>query len=696
MNNNKRLLRGQSLVELLFAIAFAGIVLPALLTAFVSSREGKAQQQQRIDAVALMKEGEEAVRVVRERGWIPFAVDGTYHPVASASSWTLSPGVETVNGYIRRVDISSVYRESASGAIVTSGGVLDVSTKKVVASVSWTTPNPSSASATMYVTRYLDNLAYTETTAAQFNLGIKTLTNVTNTSGGEIVLGTNTKGQWCSPQLSIASVGLPDKPNALFATEGNIYVATGQTTNASQVSFAHVLVTNTDPPTSSVHGLIKGFKTTSVFGEPAYGYITTTSDTKEVVIINLNLYDDAPNKILHQEGWFNTTTNTNSADTADGNSVFVMKDANNQDRGYVAAGKYLYVFDLSSKTGSRPRVGTRIQFVPGANTGTAGQIYGRVISGHTYIFIAIVGNTPEEIKIADVTNPNNINQWKIVGGLNIEPNGCSSLESGKAVYVNPEGTRAYISSTNDAHFKEFFVVDTTNKTSPILLGGLASNPPCTNGGGYEASGMDPTQSAIAAGQTNRAILVGTDATGDSINSVEYQVLDLTNEGHPTYCGGLQFDQGVYGVAAVKEADGDAYTYIITGDTNAELKIIQGGPDGIYLDSGTFESAILDVGYDTVFNRLSATTTMPALTDIKFQIALANAVSGSCSGASYNYVGPDGTASTYFSSSGGTIPQNSDGNGYENPGRCMRYKAFLSTTDYNATPVVNDVSVNYSP
>lgn len=686
------LINGQSLVELLLAIAFASIVLPILIVPFISSREGKPQQRQRVQAVTLLKEAQEAVRSIRENGWPALASDGTYHPVATVSAWTLVPGMQVANGYTRWVTIESVTRDASTGAIVTSGGIVDASTKKVTANVSWSGPTGSSVSAAMYLTRYLGNLSHVETTQAQFNSGTQTSVNVTNTSGGEIVLATNTKGQWCGPNLSLAAVSLPGVPNAVYATEGNIYAATGQTAQSSQDSFAHVLVANTDPPSSSLQGKLQGYQTNAVFGEPGWGYIATTNNTKEVVIVNLNQFDDVPNKILHEQGYFDARRSASTNETLDGHTIFVTKDVSNNDRGYMTAGHYLYVFDLSSKTGSRPRVGNRIQF---ANSGDkAGEIYVRNVGSRTYVFIAVEGSTPEELKIADVTNPSS--GWGIVGDINIEPNNCSALESGKAIYTSTDGTRAYISSTNDTSFKEFFSINTTSKTNPSLVGGFASNPPCTNGGGYEAGGMDPEQSVVVPGVANRAILVGRDTPNDGINSQEYQVLDLTNEANPSKCGGLQLDQGVYGVAAVKEADGDAYAYIITGDATNQLKIIQGGPDGVYLDAGVLESAVFNAGYQTVFNRISASTTLPAQTSVQFQVAVADPVSGSCASADYQYVGPDGTPATYFPASGGVIPQDNNGSGYENPGQCFRYKVFLATTNYNATPVVNDVSINYSP
>lgn len=676
---------GALLIEALVGLAIASIVLPALFLGFFATKQGKAQQNQRIEAIALMKEAEEVVRNVREKGWISFATNGTFHPLVTGTAWSLDPGEENINGFTRSIIISNIYRD-ANGNVVNSGGTLDPSTKKVDIKVSWGQPYSSSVDSIMYITRYLQNASNQQSTVQDFTSGTSVNTSVTNSNGGEIILSANSKGQWCSPNLSIAAISLPGTPNALTATEGNVYVSTGATTNASQDSFAHILISNTSHPTGTLHGKLRGYKTNAVFGDENWGYIATTNDTKEAVIINLNQYSDQPNKIYSEQGYFNTVTDSGSSSTTDAQTIFIMNN-----KGYITAGNYLYVFDLSSKNGSRPKIGNRIQF---ANSGdSAGEIFGRVINGETYIFIAIQGSTVEELKIANVTNPTDPNKWKIVGGINIEPNNCSSLESGKAIYVNPSGTRTYISSTNDASFKEFFVIDTSNKTSPQLVGGIATNPPCTNGGGYEAGGMNPEQSVVVSLLENRAILVGKDATGDGVNSEEYQVLDLTNEANPTRCGGLNMDQGILGIASVRESDGDTYSYIIDG--NNTLKIIQGGPDGTYLEQGSFESSAIDLIQEAALNRIAPVATIPSNTDVKFQVAGADPVNGSCTNSTYSFVGPDGTGSTFFGASGGPIPTSS-GPGFKNPARCVKYKAILSTTNYSVTPTIFDVSINYSP
>jgi hypothetical protein len=91
---------------------------------------------------------------------------------------------------------------------------------------------------------------------------------------------------------------------------------------------------------------------------------------------------------------------------------------------------------------------------------------------------------------------------------------------------------------------------------------------------------------------------GKDGVSNSNDAKEYQVLNSSTEATPTYCGGINFDSGFNDLTSVSEADGDNYVYMVANTTVNELKIIQGGPDGTYLDTGTMESTPLDVGYST--------------------------------------------------------------------------------------------------
>ncbi|MBI3443436.1 hypothetical protein HY008_02100 [Candidatus Woesebacteria bacterium] len=634
----KKTARGQSLVELLIAIGLTSLFLPALITGLIASRSGKAQQIQRAYAIALLKEGEEALRNVREAGWNTFAINGTFHPATAGTSWTLVNGPENINGFTRSITIRNAFR-NASGNLVLSGGSVDPSTKRVIIIVSWNSPFFSSIDSDYYMTRYLDNASYIQTTEADFLTGVRAGTTVTNDAGGEVTLSAGGRGDWCKPNTSIvAQLDLPKQgvANAISSQEGRIFAGTGE--NASGVSLADINVTNTNPPVPSILGTVDGYKTNDVFVDSPYGYVATDTNSSEIVIIDLSNYQAV--------GSFD------SPGPGDANSIFVSGSI-----GYMTAGNMLYTFDLSAKTGSRPAKDPDGVILAGVGS----SIY--VAGGYAYV---AVDSTSSQLQIVDVQNPNNlvVVGQAVVAGL-----------GGKDVFVNSAGIRAYLATANSSGQNEFFIIDTSTKTGtrPTL-------------GSYDTSGMDPKGVRVVTG--NKAIVVGTSAE-------EYQVINIADEANPVRCGGLNFDTGVNGVSSVIETDGDAYSYIITGDAGVELKVIEGGPGGQYASSGTYESETFDPGYETAFNRFYVNIGEPPGTDLTFQIAVADGVGGSCSGANFNFVGPDGTSDTFYTDDG-VIPLNDDGVGYENPGRCFRYRAYFSTSESTSTPILYDVTVNYSP
>src|SRR5213075_2353475 len=80
--------------------------------------------------------------------------------------------------------------------------------------------------------------------------------------------------------------------------------------------------------------------------------------------------------------------------------------------------------------------------------------------------------------------------------------------------------------------------------------------------------------------------------------------------------------------------------------------------------------------------LSWTGSTPAGTTLRFQIAASNSRFGP-----FNFVGPDTTAATFFTTSGASLSQ-------FNGLRYLKYKAYLSTTNMNVTPTLNAVTVCY--
>ncbi|MBV9927595.1 MAG: carboxypeptidase regulatory-like domain-containing protein [Acidobacteria bacterium] len=96
-----------------------------------------------------------------------------------------------------------------------------------------------------------------------------------------------------------------------------------------------------------------------------------------------------------------------------------------------------------------------------------------------------------------------------------------------------------------------------------------------------------------------------------------------------------------------------------------------------LVSGT-KDANPAVGSIPNWGALSWTADTPANTAVTFQVAASNNVNGP-----FNFVGPNGTAATFFTN-GGSLSQ-------FNGLRYLRYKASLSTTNNQVTPVLHDVT-----
>ncbi len=101
-------------------------------------------------------------------------------------------------------------------------------------------------------------------------------------------------------------------------------------------------------------------------------------------------------------------------------------------------------------------------------------------------------------------------------------------------------------------------------------------------------------------------------------------------------------------------------------------------------SGEFESSLKDanpaVGFTPTWTTISWNATTPANTAISFQVAASNSPTGP-----FNFVGPDTTAGTFFTTSGASLSQ-------FNGNRYLKYKAYLSTTNNTVTPTLNDVEV----
>ncbi len=456
----------------------------------------------------------------------------------------------------------------------------------------------------------------------------KNITSSITTTG---TLVNQANGDWCAPTLNLGSLDLPKSgvANAVAAIQGQIAAGTGD--NASGVSYANVAIT--DPaapatPSASILGTFDGYKTNDVFTEQNYAYLATDTNFKEVEIIDLT---NITNGKYAEAGYFNAPGNGNANSIATSGNV-----------GYMVGGSKIYSFDLASKSGSRPVLDADGLSLPG----TARRL--SIVGSRAYV---VTSNDDAQLVIVDISSPNNLSVRQQV---NLDALG------GTALYVNSDSTRAYVTTTESSTKRELFIVNIDE--SSAQFGQIVNS--------YDTNGMDPKGVVLV--NIPRMVIVGT-------GGEEYQVINVTDETAAlSKCGGLEINSGINGISTVFTAAQRAYSYIVTGDANTELKIIEGGPGGTGSGGGlTVDSPALDVGHTATFNRISVSSLTPPGVSATYRVA----VSTDC--INYNFVGN-------YTTDGGAIPTGI------NPGRCFKYRVTFSGGGTGPTDVSTTVDVNYSP
>ena len=167
--------------------------------------------------------------------------------------------------------------------------------------------------------------------------------------------------------------------------------------------------------------------------------------------------------------------------------------------------------------------------------------------------------------------------WKVTGNLDFNPaNGTE--EAANSVFAKSDGTRAYMSSNGGIIHNgipdsdQFYIIDTTTKTAPKFLStwpSTVANQHYVNTaetGFYNGNATNIElypRRALTVQNGQRAVLVGQDGIpNDGVEPQEYQVLDLSTESAPTYCGGVNFIAGFNDLTSVTEANGDNYVYMV--------------------------------------------------------------------------------------------------------------------------------------
>jgi type II secretory pathway pseudopilin PulG len=158
---------GQSLVEVLLAVAIGTILIVAGVALIVPALQSNTQAAKIQMASSLGKELLDNMRVWSEGNWnkvlaLATGTTNTYYLNTTGSPYTptvvgsVQSIVVSTSTYERYFYLSDVYRDS-SGNIVTSGGTYDPSTKQVTVGYNWL-GGPATNTMTTYLVRARNNV----------------------------------------------------------------------------------------------------------------------------------------------------------------------------------------------------------------------------------------------------------------------------------------------------------------------------------------------------------------------------------------------------------------------------------------------------------------------------------------------------------------------------------------------------------
>jgi hypothetical protein len=199
--------------------------------------------------------------------------------------------------------------------------------------------------------------------------------------------------------------------------------------------------------------------------------------------------------------------------------------------------------------------------------------------------------------------------------------------------------------------------------------------------------IDPSSSAtfhfIVAPAANPSLLVtpvdsmtGAAVPNASVTASKNGFSRTLTAGH-AFLGQTDWSGGNY-LAQSGGLDIDTVPGVITLLKNASGTYNTGTND--YLISNSFDLG----GSNSNFYSLSwDPISQPGAATLMFQIAANN------DNATWNFIGPDGTSGTFFTSPSGTLPPALQGNRY------LSYKVYMSTSDENFTPELDDMSLEFS-
>ena len=417
--------KGFSLVEVLLSGSLFGLIVAALLSAYLYGQESSSLSGNRARAVFLAEEGLEAVRNIRDEDYANLT-NGTHGLDKSTNEWIFSGSSDTTGIFDREVVIAD------DGA----------SRKSITVNVDWQ-QNQVRTGLVSLVTRLTEWMA----------LGI---------------------GDWSAPSEE-SDINLAGNNNGLkVAVSGDYAIMVRQ----GGTDFAVIDISNTSAP-SLVGSLTLAGNPLGVFISGNYAYVTSTNNAQELIIIDIST-PSAPVTV----GTYNGAGNSNGRSVfVSGNYAYLARQGGTDFEiidistpasptltgsltlagvalDVVVSGNYAYVASSSNgselqaidiSTPSAPTLADTINFAGNANALTV------AIEGNT-----VFAGQGDNLRAVDVSTPT---AMTLLGSYDA----TDTINDVSLNFANG-GTYAFLATSANA--SEFQIVDVSTPAAMTLLGSI--------------------------------------------------------------------------------------------------------------------------------------------------------------------------------------------------------------------------------
>ncbi len=633
---------GFSIIETLIAISFIAVIVTGIFNISQFNSHVRKINDERTEALYYAVEGIEAAKLIT---WDQLTI-GDHHFVKNNNVWDIVAGGELLaNKYTRTVVVSAVSRQSISQGNVygniSTGANIDPDTKKVTVIIDWLSKSGSTKQEKL------------ETNIYRFQANRWTQKDWVGGAGqSEWLDDTKFFAKDVGADVTIPGITtlIAGTLNWNIATTTAIYDAPGTSDNNDvfQINNLAYLVTenNTTSPGSEFYILdvaniifppiynppVRGQYdvrdgVTSVVVQGNYAYISTRSDNSTSNRGEFQVLNISNPNSIVQAASINWSGTTDALD------VVV-----NENQAYIARGSTVYAYNITNPSSPSQ-----------LDTISVGSTANEIFVNENYLYVA-TNDSSKELQVIDITNPANIflaGQYDLSGSL-------------QATDIKVRGDRVYVSTRSNSG-AELYIINFEDVTNPVLMG-------------YYEVGADIYSFA----------LVGPYALlGTALSTEELRVVDISYPSTVKPISSFDLTGYIYGMTA-----NCSNIYAGTTGNNQEFFTVSTLVTNCdYASSGYIESSTLDTGSAHVaYNWIKWTGTAPVNTAIKFQLATSENIAGP-----WSYVGPNGTASTYYTNGAGEFINYN----FHLNKRYARYKLFLENNNSLQPPTLEEVIISYS-